>query len=315
MGEATLVGRLRDALPGRVEADVPLSTHTTLGVGGPAAALVRAETVADLAAVAGIASETGCGWLIVGRGSNLLVADAGWPGIAVVLGRGFRGVQVDGEIVLAGAAEPMPALAHTVARHRLGGLAFGVAIPGTLGGAVRMNAGAHGRELSEVLDWAEVSRLGRDGAVERWTRDRLQMAYRHSVLPADGVVLRARLRLQRVGPEQLEAAMQEMKRWRRDHQPLSERSCGSVFRNPPDDSAGRLIEAAGLKGLRIGGAQVSPVHANFITVSSGAIAEDVLQVIRTVQAEVASSFGVHLNTEVVLAGFEEHVTPAGRSGS
>lgn len=305
MAESPLLVALRDAVDGGVRADEPLAGHTTLKVGGPATALVVAEHPDDLAAVAAICATLDRPWLILGRGSNLLVADEGWPGVVVTLGRAFRGLEVDGECVEVGAAEPMPALAAKVAREELGGLAFGIAIPGTLGGAVRMNAGAHGGEMRDVLEWADVARLRADGRVERMPAEALGMRYRHTDLPDDAVVVRARLRLRRMDAEALEEDMAEMRQWRRDTQPLNEPSCGSVFRNPPGDSAGRLVEAAGMKDHRVGGARVSPVHANFITVDRDSRAADVYQVIRDVQDAVARVHGVELRTEVVLAGFPE----------
>lgn len=307
MGEASrlLVHRLREGLAGRVTAGADLAGFTTLRVGGPAAALVVAETAGDLVVVADVCRALRRPWLVLGRGSNLLVADAGWPGVAVRLGRGFRGVAVDGASVVAGAAEPMPVLARVVEGHGLGGLAFGVAIPGSLGGAVRMNAGAHGREVRDVLEWAEVVRLADGGKASRWTTGDLAMGYRHTALPDDAVVTRAGLTLAPGESRRLAADMAEMRRWRRLHQPVNEPSCGSVFRNPEGDSAGRLIEEAGMKDHRVGGARVSPVHANFITVEAGATAADVHAVIRGVRERVARRRGVRLETEVVLAGFGE----------
>jgi UDP-N-acetylmuramate dehydrogenase len=312
------VEALRARVSGPVLVDEPLAGYTTLKVGGPAAALVRAETPADLVALSEVCAEARVPWLVIGRGSNLLVADDGWPGVVVILGRGFRGVSTEpasdvlagldvgtAVAVTAGAAEPMPVLASQLARLGLGGLAFGVAIPGTLGGAVRMNAGAHGGEIRQVLAWAEVVRLGGGGREERIAASDLGMSYRHTHLPEDAVVVRARLRLHRADDETLAADMAEMKQWRREHQPINEPSCGSVFRNPPGDSAGRLIDRAGLKGLRVGGAQVSPVHANFITVDPGARAADVYGVIRAVQRAVADETGVQLRPEVVIKGFDE----------
>jgi UDP-N-acetylmuramate dehydrogenase len=311
-----LVAALREALDvSRVQADVQLSAFTTLRVGGPAAALAHAEQPRDLEAIAKIAHEFACGWLVIGKGSNLLIADTGWPGIAVVLGRGFRGVEVDGAQVRAGAAEPMPALAQHVAREGLAGLAFGVAIPGTVGGAVRMNAGAHGGELAQVLQWAEVARMSADGALERWDRERLGFGYRHSELGADAIVTRVQLRLRPADAATIAAAMADMRQWRREHQPINEPSCGSVFRNPPGDSAGRLIEAAGLKGLRIGGAQISRRHANFITAGRDARAHDVYRLIRTAQHRVLQTAGVELETEVVLAGFSGSFAGSTREAS
>lgn len=309
-----LIGQLQQRVSGAVLADEPLAPHTTLKVGGRAAAMVRAETPADAAVVAAVCDEHGIPWLILGRGSNLLVADEGWPGVVVTLGRGFRGINIDGEAdgtvgdavqVVAGGAEPMPVLAARVADLGLGGIEFGVAIPGTLGGAVRMNAGAHGREMSDVLVSADVARLAHGGALETIAAAALQMRYRHTDLPADALVVRGRLALRRTEGQALAEAMAEMRQWRRQHQPINAPSCGSVFRNPEGDSAGRLIEAAGMKGHRVGGAEVSGVHANFITVSPGATAADVHAVITDVADAVARTQGVQLQTEVVLAGFPD----------
>lgn len=310
-----IAAALRERVAGAVLADEPLAGYTTLKVGGPAAAMVRAEAPEDLVAVAHFCASSGTEWLIVGRGSNLLVADDGWPGVVVTLGRGFRGVDVGAAgsaevgtpvVVTAGAAEPMPVLANTVAGHGLGGLAFGVAIPGSLGGAVRMNAGAHGGQMRDVLIDVEVVRLG-NGATQNFAAADLAMTYRHTLLPADAVVVGARLRLAVAERAGLEAEMAEMRQWRREHQPINEPSCGSVFRNPEGDSAGRLIEAAGMKGYRVGGAQVSNVHANFITVARGSRASDVYGVILAVVEAVERTAGVRLQTEVVLAGFEQPV--------
>ena len=305
-------------IDGEVRANEPLGQHTTLRVGGRAAALVRAESTDALLAVAAVCRELSVPWLIMGRGSNMLVADDGWHGVAVMLGRGFRGAAMVGSEgdelraavdVAAGGAEPMPILANTVAGWHLAGLTFGVAIPGTLGGAVRMNAGAHGGEMRDVLVAAEVVRLS-TGTVERIAAEDLDMTYRHTTLPGDAVVVSARLRLHRVAATSLAAEMAEMRQWRRDHQPINEPSCGSVFRNPVGDSAGRLIEAAGMKGHRVGGAQVSRVHANFITVTPGAHAADVYQVIHDVAERVERLSGVRLQTEVVIVGFANNPTHA-----
>lgn len=301
-----LVEELRSRVDGAVRTAVPLASRTTLKVGGPAAVLVTAETPDDIVEVARACVRHGCSWFVLGRGSNVLVADEGIDGVVVELGRGFRGVDVDGTTAVAGGAERMPALAHVVAARGLAGLSFGVAIPGTVGGAVRMNAGAHGHDTAEVLAWADVVRLGGEGRVERLPAAGLRMTYRHTKLPADAVVVRAAFTLRRADDAELARNMDEMKRWRREHQPLGEPSCGSVFRNPPGDSAGRLIDSAGLKGHSIGSARVSTKHANFITASGGARAADVLALIRHIRGVVAERHGVRLVPEVVLVGFGDH---------
>jgi len=302
---ADLVRRLQAVDGVTVEPGASLRAHTTLKVGGPAAALVTAETLDGLVEVAHVCAARATPVLVLGKGSNLLVADSGFPGIVLTLGRAFRSVEVDGEQVVAGAAEPMPILARAVAREGLGGLAFGVAVPGSLGGAVRMNAGAHGAELRDVLEWVEAVRFADHGRVQRFAAGDLAMSYRHTALPPDAVVIRAGLRLRRADAAELAGEMAEMKRWRREHQPVNEPSCGSVFRNPPGDSAGRLVEAAGLKGHRVGGAAISSRHANFITTEPGATAADVWRLIQDARTAVQAAFGVDLQTEVVLVGFED----------
>lgn len=296
-----VVAALASACVGRVLPGTALAELTTLRVGGPSRALVVAERDEDLAAVGRVCRQHGLGWLVVGRGSNLLVADQGWPGIAVHLGRGFRGLEVDGDLVRAGAAEPLPALAVRLADHGFAGVAWASAVPGSLGGAVRMNAGAHGGQMQDHLVEIDVVRL-RSGVRETWPVETLGLTYRHSDLPDDAVVVSATLRLARAGDEDLRAEIREIRAWRREHQPINEPNCGSVFTNPPGDSAGRLVDAIGGKDLSVGGARVSDKHANFIVTTPGAGAEDVRRLILRIQDEVEAQFGVRLRPEVVMAG-------------
>lgn len=296
-----LVAALRAAGASDVTGETPVAELTTLRVGGPVAALVRAESDADLAAVARVVADRGVPWLVVGRGSNLLVDDDGWPGVAITLGRGFRGVAIDGDEVHAGAAEPLPALAMRVADASLGGFAWACAVPGTLGGAVRMNAGAHGGDMSQALVEVEVFRL-RSGTREVWPVTALEMQYRRTVLPDDALVVEARLRLEPADRDEVRREISEIRQWRREHQPLTEPNCGSVFTNPPGDSAGRLIEACGGKELAVGGARVSERHANFIVTRPGASAQDVHTLIEKVRACVREHAGVDLHAEVVMVG-------------
>jgi UDP-N-acetylmuramate dehydrogenase len=288
-----------------VQRDAPLSALTTLRVGGNARLLVTAERDADLAAAGKIAVEHDLPWLVVGRGSNLLVPDEGWPGIAIVLGRGFRGVEVSGSEashggyrVRAGAAEPLPALAVRVADAGCAGFAWACAVPGTVGGAVRMNAGAHGGDMASHLVEVDLVRL-RTGARETWVVDALGLGYRRSQLPDDGVVVSATLELAPGDRDRVRSEIDEIRSWRRTHQPLNQPNCGSVFTNPPGDSAGRLVEAAGCKGLTVGGASVSERHANFVVTRPGATAADVVAVIAEVQRRVREHAGIDLHPEVV----------------
>jgi UDP-N-acetylmuramate dehydrogenase len=290
---ATCVGEVREG--------TALAELTTLRVGGPARALVIAERDEDLAAVGRVCRDHGLDWLVVGRGSNLLVADEGWSGVAIQLGRGFRGLETDGELVRAGAAEPLPALAVRLAGKGFADISWASAVPGTLGGGVRMNAGAHGGELSDHLVDVDVVRLS-SGVRETWPAEVLGLSYRHSELPEDAVVVAATLRLPRGDEEQLRAEIREIRAWRREHQPINEPNCGSVFTNPPGDSAGRLVDAVGGKELAVGGARVSERHANFIVTSPGARAADVRELIATLQRRVEEEHGVRLRPEVVMVG-------------
>lgn len=301
-GADPLVADLRAAgLSGEVHPGSSLAELTTLRVGGPARALVVAERDADLAAVGAVCVDRGLPWLVVGRGSNLLVADAGWPGVAVTLGRGFRGIDVDGTRARLGAAEPLPTVAVRLADAGLGGVAWAAGVPGTVGGGVRMNAGAHGGEVADHLVEVDLVRL-RTGTRETWPAAACGLSYRASDLPDDAVIVSATWELQRADRDTVRAQIREVRDWRREHQPLREPNCGSVFANPPGDSAGRLIEAVGAKGLRVGGAEVSTKHANFIVTQPGARADDVATLIATVQDRVAQAHGIRLRAEVVVVG-------------
>jgi UDP-N-acetylmuramate dehydrogenase len=301
-GDDRLLTQLRDACTGEVRGDATIADLTTLKVGGPVRVLVTAESDEDLGAVGRAVREHDVPWLVVGRGSNLLVADAGWPGVVVTLGRGFRGLTIDGERVWAGAAEPLPSLAMRIADAGLGGFAWAAAVPGSLGGAVRMNAGAHGGEMSQCLVEVDIFRL-QQSARETWPVDALGLRYRHSELPGDAIVVAASLHLESASADAIKQEIAEIRQWRRDHQPLNEPNCGSVFTNPEGDSAGRLVDSAGAKGMTVGGASVSTMHANFIVTTPGATASDVVTLIEQVRARVASVHGVDLVPEVQMRGF------------
>jgi UDP-N-acetylmuramate dehydrogenase len=306
-----LVEDLRAAGVEQVRPQATLAELTTLRVGGAARVLVVAERDGDLTAVGRIGREHGLPLAVIGRGSNLLVADAGWPGIAVQLGRGFRGLEFDGARVRAGAAEPLPVLAVRIADAGYAGFAWACAVPGSLGGAVRMNAGAHGGDMARHLVEVEVVRLA-SGVRETWPLAALGLSYRHSQLPDDAVVVQATMHLERGDAAEIRAEIDGIRAWRRTHQPLNEPNCGSVFTNPPGGSAGALIDAAGLKGTVVGGARVSERHANFIVTRPGATAADVHTLIEVVIARVREHAGVELVPEVAhLGGFPE---PSGGRG-
>jgi UDP-N-acetylmuramate dehydrogenase len=292
---------LREACGDRVRVGVPMAPLTTFRIGGPAALYVEPNDDGDLAAAGRAIREGGVPWVVLGKGSNVLVADEGFPGIVIRLGRGFRWAARDGERLTAGGAMPLPALAGVALRHGLGGVEFGVAIPASLGGAVAMNAGAHGGEMRDVVAAVEVFRLT---GGERTTLANADagFAYRRSALPTDAVVVQATLALHAADPAAIRERMEEARTWRRRTQPLAEPNCGSVFTNPPGDHAARLIEDAGGKTLHEGGARVSPKHANFIVAGPGATANDVRRLIDRVREVVRERSGIELVPEVRLVG-------------
>jgi len=309
---APLAADLRDQLPDSTTEGASFAELNTYRVGGPVAVLVRVHDVDALATVADAARRHQPRLLVIGRGSNLLVSDAGFSGLVVVLEGDFETIDVpaggtgeqDSPIVRAGGAVPLPVLARRAAAGGLAGLEFYVGIPGSVGGAVRMNAGGHGRETVEVLRRAWVlDLLGAEApptALERDVAD-LELDYRHSNLRPSEVVTAAEFTVTRDDPAACEARVAEIVRWRREHQPGGQ-NAGSVFRNPPGDSAGRLIDAAGLKGLRVGGAVVSEKHANFFQADAGATARDVLDLVAEVQRRVAKASGVELVPELHVVG-------------
>jgi UDP-N-acetylmuramate dehydrogenase len=294
-------GILRAAAGDRVRAGFPLAPLTSFRLGGPAALFLEPESDADLAAAGEAIVATGVPFVVIGKGSNVLVSDAGFPGLVLRPGRGYRWVARDGERLTAGGSIPLPALAGVASRHGLAGLEFGVAIPASFGGAVRMNAGAHTGAIADVLERIVTYRL-RAGRVETVQGDEAGLAYRRSDLEDDAVVTGGVLRLGTGDPTEIRARMDEAREWRRRTQPLAEPNCGSVFTNPEGDHAARLIEAAGGKGRRVGGAFVSLKHANFIVAEPGARSSDVLALIRDIQRLVEDTAGIALEPEVKLIG-------------
>lgn len=292
---------LRDACGARVRAGFALAPLTTFRIGGAAAIYLEPESEADLEAAGRAVRAAELPVAVLGKGSNVLVSDEGFPGLVLRLGRAFRWAARDGDRLTAGGAMPLPALAGVALRHGLTGIEFGVAIPATLGGAVKMNAGAHGGQMADVLESVEVFRL-RDGARERIPAAGAGFAYRSSALGDDAVVIAATAGLAPGDADEIRALMDEAREWRRRTQPLAEPNCGSVFTNPPGDHAARLIDEAGGKLLRVGGARVSAKHANFIVTDPDATAADVLALIREVQTLVVGRAGVRLDPEVHLVG-------------
>jgi len=292
---------LRAACGERVRTRFPLAPLTSFRLGGAAALYLEPETDDELAAAGDAIASTDVPFVVLGKGSNVIVSDAGFPGLVLRLGRGYRWTAREHDRLTSGAAMPLPALSGVALRHGLGGLEFGVAIPASVGGAIRMNAGAHDHEMAEVVREIRVFLL-RTGAAASISPAEAGFGYRRSELPEDAVVTGGAVLLEADDPEEIRSRMEEARAWRRRTQPLAEPNCGSVFQNPPGDHAARLIDAAGGKGLRVGGAEVSRKHANFIVAGPGARAADVSALIREVQALVLREHGVALEPEVKLIG-------------
>lgn len=291
------------ALGPLAQRDAPLGSRTTYRVGGPAALLVELVDEAALAAVARAVATTGVDVLVVGKGSNLLVADAGFSGLALVLGPTFAEIAIDGTTVRAGASASLPVVARHTARAGLTGFEWAVGVPGSVGGAVRMNAGGHGSDVAAVLRRVRVVDLR--GEEDGWVpAGALDLGYRRSNLAPHQLVVAAELRLAPGDPEAGARTISEIVAWRRANQPGGA-NAGSVFTNPAGDSAGRLVEVAGAKGLRIGTAEVSTKHANFIQADEGGRADDVHALMEEVRRRVREATGVDLRPETRLVGFPE----------
>jgi UDP-N-acetylmuramate dehydrogenase len=293
----------------KVEAGGRLGPLTTYRVGGPAAVLVTARGPADLQVIAAAVRAAGLPVLVVGRGSNLLVADGGFGGVAVVLDpAGFGASDIEGGRVRAGAAVALPALARQTVDAGLHGLEWAVGVPGSVGGGVRMNAGGHGSDIAHSLHTCQVVDLAAGQPVEVTSRSLADLGYgyRTSRIGAAQVVVAAEFELAPGDRAEGQATIRDIVRWRREHQPGGQ-NAGSVFTNPPGEppanSAGWLIETAGCKGRRWGSAMVSPKHANFIQADAGGSANDVRALIESVRTEVARAHGISLQPEVQMIGF------------
>lgn len=288
-------------LGGRVRRDVPIGVLTTYRVGGAARLFLEACDDSDLRLAQRAVGETGVPTLVIGKGSNMLVADRGFDGLAIVLGEHFASVEVEGVVVRCGAASALPVVARRTAAVGLTGFEWAVGVPGSIGGAVRMNAGGHGADMSESLSsYSFVDLTGGDDGERQ--AEALAYGYRSSSVAVGHVITGAELRLAVGDRERAEHQIAEIVRWRRANQPGGQ-NAGSVFTNPAGDSAGRLIDAAGLKGLRLGSAHVSPKHANFVQAEEGGSADDVMNLVEEVQRRVQEETGVRLEPELRLIGF------------
>ncbi len=293
----------REALGDLARPMVPIGPYTTYKVGGPAALFVDVADHDVLARVGEAVAASGVPVLVVGNGSNLLVADDGFPGLALHLGEAFARIDIEGTEVTAGGAALLPVVARQTVRAGLTGFEWAVGVPGSVGGAVRMNAGGHGSDMAASLVRVRVfdCRTGEDASVPATA---LELGYRRSAISADQVVTEATLALAADETGTGADTLSEIVRWRRANQPGGQ-NAGSVFTNPPGDSAGRLIDLAGCKGLRRGTAEVSPKHANFIQADPGGRADDVHAVMVAVRDAVEAATGVRLHPETRLVGFPD----------
>lgn len=283
-----------------------LKRHTTYRIGGPADVIVMPTCAEDVATTLRLAADEGLPVYVMGSGSNLLVSDYGIRGIVLRLGHWLGEVQITGTRVKAQAGTSLPKLAKMAADRGLSGLEWAGGVPGTVGGAVAMNAGAHGSDTSRTIVWAHL--VTRSGTRLSCTTQEMKFRYRQSELlrEENHIVLGAEFDLKEDDPQEILARMKQFAARRRRTQPLGMPSSGSVFKNPPGDYAGRLIEAVSLKGVQIGGAQISSVHGNFIVNTGNACAQDVLDLIKLARRRVHEEFGVTLELEVELVGWDRN---------
>jgi UDP-N-acetylenolpyruvoylglucosamine reductase len=290
--------------PHELEADYPLARLTTVRTGGHADWFGRAVSAERLAAILAWADSEGVQVGVVGSGSNLLIADEGFRGLVLKLDDDLATIEREGTRVLAGGGARLPQASARAARWGLSGLEFGVNIPGTVGGAVKMNANAYGGELGKVLEWVEIAT---PGSMQRRTPDELGFEYRRSALGPREIVARASFALEPAEPEAVKATLAEMRAARKAAQPSGIKTFGSTFKNPDDAraegrTAGQLLEAAGCRGLQVGGARFSEKHANFVENMGDATTADVIALMAEGRRRVREQFGVVLEPEVQLLG-------------
>lgn len=296
----TLLDKLR---PEIIHINEPMNKHTSFKIGGPADVLVMPETLEDVQKVMEVCKDNACPFHIVGNGSNLLVGDDGIRGVVLKLSENFSDVKIEGQRVIAQSGILLSKLSNSVVEKSLGGFEFASGIPGTIGGAVFMNAGAYGGEMKDVV--REVTVLTRDGEVKTLSNEELEFGYRKSAIQREKhIVLEVALELNEKPYDDIKSIIDDLTEKRTSKQPLSLPSAGSTFKRPEGHYAGKLIDDAGLRGLRYGDAQVSEKHCGFIVNRGNASSDDVLNLISLVQKVVYDRFGVELEPEVRLFGKE-----------
>lgn len=297
-----LAKELIEAEVGKVLENEALARYTTMKIGGPADILIVPSSVAGVEDTLDLVKKYNTKWTAIGRGSNLLVSDKGIEGVVIRLGEGLDHLEVEGTTVRVGGGYPLIKLSTLLSRQGLAGLEFASGIPGSVGGAVYMNAGAHKSDMSEILMSARI--MFEDGTMKWLTKEEMGFSYRTSVLQTKrpGIVVEAKLQLKEGNREEIVGVMQKNKDYRRETQPWNHPCAGSIFRNPLPNFAGDLVEKAGLRGHQIGGAKISEMHGNFIVNAGSASAQDVLDLIAFVKKTIKEKFGVDMHTEVEIIG-------------
>ena len=297
--------RFEDSFDGEIRLDEPLSKHTSYRIGGPARAYVLVNSPAALSAALTACKADECPWVVVGKGSNLLVSDAGFKGAVIVLAGEFRNWKFDEENarVVVGAGTTLSRLVQEVFHRGYSGMEFAVGTPGSVGGAVRMNAGTKDDWIGSRV--VSVTTFAPDQGLKRYAPSDIEWAYRSTSFAPDEIIVEVELQLTPALSGNIHDKMRTLLERRKASQPLEYPSCGSVFKNPEDASAGALIDEVGLKGSMCGGAQISEKHANFIVNKNKACASDVLALIKRAQEKVKEHYGIELQPEVKFLGFEE----------
>jgi len=292
---------LAQKLPGSVLWKEPMQKHTTFRIGGPADIMILPNSIEELQEILGIIRDADVSYMVIGAGSNLLVSDKGIRGVVIKIGPAFANINIEGNKLIAGAGATLTAISRRAQAASLSGLEFAVGIPGSIGGAIMMNAGAYGGEICQVLESAEV--MDSLGNIKNYSDQEMHFGYRHSRLMEEELIaLSGTFLLKPDDPELILSRMQDITERRREKQPIDMPCAGSVFKRPPDNYVGPLVEKAGLKGYRIGGAEVSTKHAGFIVNVGGATCKDVLDLIGFVQSTIKEKYNVTLEPEIRVVG-------------